>query len=215
MKRAGNKRRRKVGVRELRFPRILIITEGTETEINYFQGIKNAIQQCYQKQLIIEKVDIELEGTGRGTMEVVQAALKRRNRNTYSEVWVLFDKDDFTDFDEAITFAIKNDLEVGWSNKSFELWLVLHFQEVTAPLDNDQYRDILNKFFKKENLCGGIYKKEEKRLFQALQPFVMDAIKRCHKRFKQLEERHVNIPSQSDPATRVYVLVEKLIPYIK
>ena len=45
----------------------------------------------------------------------------------YSQVWVVFDKDDFDDFDEAVALAEKYGFKVAWSNQSFEYWLYLHF----------------------------------------------------------------------------------------
>lgn len=62
-------------------------------------------------------------------MKVVEYALKSKNRHTYSDVWVVIDKDDFSDFDEAIQKAGVEKLSVAWSNPSFELWYLLHFQK--------------------------------------------------------------------------------------
>ena len=213
--RGGRKRTRQVGIRELKFPRLLIVTEGTETEINYFQGIKDRIQARYREQIIVEKIDMELEGTGRGTTQVVQAALKRRNRNMYSEVWVLFDKDDFIDFDQAIAQAKQEGMETAWSNRCFELWILLHFEQVFNPFTNEQYISRLNHIFSQQGLCGGSYEKADRSLFWVLEPSLKDAISRSEKLFDLVQQQGIHLSSQSDPATTVHRLVKKLLPYIE
>ena len=50
----------------------------------------------------------------------------------YQNVWIVFDKDDFDDFDQAIQEAINRGYNVAWSNQSFEYWLYLHFSRWRA-----------------------------------------------------------------------------------
>lgn len=127
------KKSRKENIRSPRFPRILIITEGEKTEVAYFQSIKRLMDQKYQQQLIVEKVDLHIEGAGQSTSKLIPIAEKLRLKNEYQEMWLEFDKDHFTDFDTAIRTAESKNMKVAWSNRSFELWFLLHFEEVTAP----------------------------------------------------------------------------------
>lgn len=134
--RAGRKKQRRINSRTPNFERILIISEGIKREKSYFESIKKHIQERFRENMILDKVDLDIKGTGRGTMKVVEYALKSRNRHTYSQVWVVIDKDLFNDFDEAIKKAENEGLSVAWSNQSFELWYLLHFQDVTSTMDN-------------------------------------------------------------------------------
>ncbi|MEK3935762.1 RloB family protein [Sporosarcina sp. FSL W7-1349] len=193
---------------------MLLITEGMNTEKDYFSSIKDHIQERFKSNLIIDKIDIDLEGTGRGTMEVVKYALKAKNRNTYSDVWVVFDRDDFTDFDEAIQRASDEGLSVAWSNRSFELWFLLHFQNVTSPMDNRMLTDRLSSHLQQHGIIDKAYSKSHKVLYNDLKSFLSDALVRCEKLMEQYEKDRIIVPSKMDPATTVHQLIKKLLPYI-
>ena len=44
-----------------------------------------------------------------------------------NKVWVVFDRDDFDDFDQAVQEGVERGYQIAWSNQSFEYWLYLHF----------------------------------------------------------------------------------------
>jgi len=48
-------------------------------------------------------------------------------------VWVVFDRDEHRDIDEAMRKAHKNGIEVAFSTPSFDLWLLLHFASGPPP----------------------------------------------------------------------------------
>ena len=52
---------------------------------------------------------------------------------------MVFDKDDYPDFDEAIELAKKNGFEVAYSNQAFELWFLLHFKKYSGKLHRREY----------------------------------------------------------------------------
>lgn len=67
-------------------------------------------------------------------MEYAQS-LQKRGADRYTQIWCVFDKDDFNadDFDNAINRAKGHPfLRAAWSNEAFELWYVLHFQYLDA-----------------------------------------------------------------------------------
>ena len=76
-------------------------------------------------------IDIDIQGTGRNTEDLVNYAIKINAlaANRYGNVWVVFDKDDFSDdqFNNAISLAERNGIHTAWSNESIELWFLLHF----------------------------------------------------------------------------------------
>jgi hypothetical protein len=63
----------------------------------------------------------------------------------YQNVWLVFDKDDFDDFDQAIQEAIDRGYSVAWSNQSFEYWLYLHFYYSDSALHRHQWNDKLDE----------------------------------------------------------------------
>lgn len=101
-KRQGIKKKRKVDIKDAYMKRHLIICEGWKTEPLYFESIKNLIDDKFGKNLKYETIEverIEIEGTGRNTRDLVEYAIKRRNRALipYGNVWCVFDKDSFLD----------------------------------------------------------------------------------------------------------------------
>ncbi|WP_108425462.1 RloB family protein [Flagellimonas amoyensis] len=67
-----------------------------------------------------------------------------------ANVWCVFDRDKNSngadnesgniEFDEAIAHAKRRGIKVAWSNDSFELWVLLHFEEVQITDENVCHR---------------------------------------------------------------------------
>lgn len=161
---------RKEGFREPKPNSFLIVTEGTKTEPLYFDGLATYINNTYGKSIHTEKPLIVTQGEGKCTKSLVEATEKCVARGTvfYSQVWVLFDKDDFTDFDEAITLANRNGFHVSWSNPSFELWLYLHFNYSDAALDRFKLLSKLDMLFKTRGINKSGYQKNDPTIFETL-----------------------------------------------
>lgn len=213
--RAGRKRQRSVNIRTPSFPRLLIISEGIKTETAYFTSIKEQIHNRFKDNIIMDKVDIGILGTGRGTMTVVNYALKSRNRHTYSQVWVLIDKDQFTDFDQAIKKAEDEGLSVAWSNQSFELWYLLHFQQVSSGMDNRMIIDRLSTHLQQKGITRERYSKSNPLTYETLKEYVQLAMDRSEKLLKEHETLRNNKPSRMNPATTVPDLMKLLMPYLE
>lgn len=103
-KEAKAAKKRKENVRE-KLVRFLIVCEGTKTEPHYFEAlIKNHISTVR---------DVKIEGEGRATVSLVdrtleiKTELEHKNAMSFDRVWVVFDKDDFDDFNEDIKKAHK------------------------------------------------------------------------------------------------------------
>lgn len=86
----------------------LIVTEGEKTEPYYFIGLEKLI--AARNGGVIDVVDatvkpaIDICGQGCSTGKLIELtdALVKNARINYQNVWVVFDKDDFDDFDQAI-----------------------------------------------------------------------------------------------------------------
>ena len=59
---------------------------------------------------------------------------------------MVFDKDDYQDFDESISYAENNGFNVAYSNESFELWFLLHFSLFVNPVTRGNYARLLSKY---------------------------------------------------------------------
>lgn len=215
LNRGGRKKQRAESTKSVRPGNYLIVTEGTETEVNYFENIGNIIETLFRNEIIVDKVSLEVKGTGRSTKVLVNEAIKKRSLKSYSDVWVVFDKDNNTDFDEAITLARNEGLNVAWSNECFELWLLLHFQNLDSAIHRNDYYSKLANHFKTKNINGGVYNKNIENIFDITSPYVNNAIKRSNKLLKDYKESKIFYCSKMNPGTNVHELVEELIKYIK
>lgn len=91
---AGTKSRRNVGTREL-FYSFLIVSEGTKTEPEYFRHFTS------------RRSRVQVVGADRSTKKLLEEALRIRDLCTFDYNWLVFDKDDNEDFNEAIQLAEK------------------------------------------------------------------------------------------------------------
>ncbi len=184
-------RRRSVGQRELR-PVFLIVCEGEQTEPNYFASFR-------------VNVRVKVVGVGRSPRGVIEEAKRLGAEGDYTEIWVVFDRDQFSaeEFNGAIERARYEELGVAYSNQAFELWFVLHFDYHDTSLPRQQYQEILSR------KLGKAYRKNDPTLYYDLQERQQEAI--CNAR-RLLDSYHPNHnPAKDDPCTTVHELVEKLL----
>ncbi|SFD25127.1 RloB family protein [Clostridium uliginosum] len=214
LNRAGRKHKRNEGNKTNQPGNYLIVTEGTETEVNYFKNIKRLIEKSFNNSIMVERIDLDIHGTARSTTVLVKEAIKKRSLQSYSDVWVVFDKDENIDFDEAIALAIKEDLHVAWSNECFELWLLLHFQDLKSAIGRNDYYSKLTNHFKDKNINNGKYDKNIYNIFDITSLYVDTAIKRSNSLLEDHRCDKIFSPNKMNPATKVQDLVAELIKYI-
>lgn len=216
-KRKGKRKERKENNRELAPYRYLIVCEGEKTEPNYFMGLRDKINSKYKQSIRVEQqIEIDIQGTGRNTNDLVRYVEELINRSPvyYGNVWVVFDKDDFTDnqFNSAIEQAKSKGYKVAWSNEAIELWFILHFEFLQSAINRDEYIKKLSQKFR--DLGYGKYEKNIKNIFDILTE--CGSIDKAIDRAKKLLKMHGDVPaSKMKPATTVYQLVEELLQYIK
>ena len=204
----------------------------TETiKINVIGGQKQGMQNVLNALKYCGKNDL-MEGVGE----------YRRLKAGNIHVWCVFDRDlDVDDrdielsnitFDEAIHLANLRGIKVAWSNDVFELWILMHFEDVDTNLPENQLRQTyyhrLTDIFKNlpeknEDLIKALshasfsYKKDLKRetnFRQIVRPELIPNTHLALQRAKTLESHHAtpNKPNhQKAPCTMVHHLVEKLL----
>ena len=203
---------RESGNREPKPDSFLIITEGKQTEPNYFNGLADYINKRFGKSIDVEMPTIEAQGEGKCTVSLVNAAaqIATRSKILYSETWVLFDKDDFDDFDEAVELCKSYRFCPGWSNQCFEFWLLLHFVYCDAALHRTVIFEKLNQIFKDYKICETGYNKNNKDLFEHVTSY--GSIKKAVRYAERIDMQYAENtpPSKCDPCTKVYILIQKL-----
>lgn len=197
----------------------LIVTEGERTEPLYFKGMQKLIQEKVGGVVdVFEQPLIDVHGEGCSTTRLVEVAdqIIKDAKIIYQNVWIVFDKDDFDDFDQAIQETINKGYNVAWSNQSFEYWLYLHFYYSDSALHRYQWNEKLDEIFKKNNLGNGTYQKNYEDIYNMVNIYdgVNVAIKHAKRRMAEFEKGGCR-PSQYDPGTMVHKLVESLKVYLE
>ena len=212
------RKRRKHEYRPINTNSFLIVTEGERTEPLYLKGIQKKIKEKMDGRIdVIEipVIDIHGEGCGTGKLIEVTERIVKEAKILYQNVWVVFDKDDFDDFDVAIQLGKEKGYQVAWSNQSFEYWLYLHFNYSDSALHRYDWNEKLNEIFKQYNLGDGTYRKNYDNIYDLVNVYdgVNSAIRNAKRRMAGFVDER-DIPSQYDPGTMVYKLVEDLKRYL-
>ncbi len=124
--------------------KVWIYCEGSETEYNYFNGIKK------EKRLTDIKAahGIEIPETKINTAkELVKLAKAKKKEFPFDTCWVVFDKDGYTKHPQAFNQAKDNNINIAFSSVSFEYWFLLHFEQTSKPFKK---ADALIKELKKK-----------------------------------------------------------------
>ncbi len=146
-------RSQKKQVRRASYLRTLIVTEGSKTEPLYFGDIRAAYQ------LHSANVQVQPSQLGTAPIQVVRYArqlfeqgdlYKGIRPRSFDRVFAVFDRDDHGSYFEALDLArslagkLKNDVKELVSFKavasvpSFELWLLLHYEDIAHPIHRDE-----------------------------------------------------------------------------
>jgi hypothetical protein len=141
---SGRQLRRKVATRKPR-KTLLVFCEGERTEPEYLNALKRQ-----PRVRDVAAVDLRVEA-GRGgsvPQALVSMAADARTRAMdeeaeIDEFWCVFDVEwpkNHPGLKDAIERARQNGVQLAVSNPCFELWLILHFQDCGAWLNNDHAR---------------------------------------------------------------------------
>jgi hypothetical protein len=214
-------KKRKIDCREEISRHIYIFCEGTKTEPNYFQGIKNAIATDAVYKNVIQ---LNIIGTAKNTLTLIDSAMDTIEKDDIrnATIWFVYDKDSFppSDFDNA-QFKIseynsntkyQNEYYAAWSNQCIEYWFILHFDYYTADNHRSEYQKYLKQKFREKT--GKTYTKNDKAIFQILCEHgnPKQAIEWAKKRIDDFDES--TPPAKMAPATRVHLLIEELAKYL-
>jgi hypothetical protein len=143
---------------------IAIFCEGRRTEPEYLEALRRepAVRD-------VAAVDLRIETRGRGSVPLtlvrMAAEVQRRTLREEGEIdefWCVFDVEwpkNHPGLAEALELAAANGIDVAVTNPCFELWLLLHFEDHRAWLDNDAARRLRRSYDGQldKGLAGGRY----------------------------------------------------------
>ena len=194
----------------------LIFCEGQNTEPDYFGAFPLATA-------IVKAI-----GRGETKTRLVESAFRKCQQSKDSEgreIWIVFDMDlnpgqaalQAADVIQAIHLAEQKGFKVAFSNDAFELWVLLHYQEVSGPLTRNQLFEKLShllkidyeKHGKKKQFTVGFYQK----LLNDPHSSQQQAIRRARKLIQEAAQQN-KTPFEANPLTTVVNLVEALNQYL-
>lgn len=127
------------------YDRVLIVCEGAKTEPNYFQEIRRS------ERLASAAVRIIPSELGTDPLKIVESAIKEFEKTReFDKIFVVFDRDDHQGYANGIAKATATNgklrnyekravsFEAVVSVPSFELWLLLHFEDIQAWFHRDE-----------------------------------------------------------------------------
>jgi hypothetical protein len=199
--------------------RILIVCEGSKTEPNYFKEIRAAYHLREDVVVILSST------TGTDSIQVVECAKEIFESGIpakirpgkpipplyFEQIFAVFDRDDHESYSNALRKAasldgkLKNKQKQPVSFKAipsvpcFELWLLLHYKDVQAPLHRKEVMKRLKRHFPD-------YDKGAKGVFA----YTSDGLDIAMKRAEILAERFAPDTTEQDPYTAVFKLVTTL-----
>ncbi len=205
--RAGKRKNRNnlAGTRVPELGYYLIVTDTEETEKNYFDGLRSIIPKELKDRLVIKVEKAK-------TIELVERAIELADvEPQYRIPWIVFDRDQVKEFDEIIRIAEKNNINTGWSNPCFEIWMYSYFGEMPAIQESYTCCDQFARKFK--NITGKKYLKNDRNIYQKLVQYgdeekAFKVAKQCCKKCIEDGKRK---PSDMWPASMVHLLVEEIL----
>lgn len=187
-----------------------ILTNGRETEKNYFDLIKS-------KKSIF---DVKVEYQNSNPVQLVRYASQYlREAN---QVWCVFDIDNnFNDgtLIQAIKLAEETGVQIAYSNIAFEVWLLSHYQKVESSYDNTRLIRQMDKLLREDLRLNRGYDKSDKELLKKhFLPKLDDAIVNSkviyQRKVKQHEQEYMGNKNyriwEWNSSTNVFQLIEAL-----
>lgn len=205
--------RRRAAIRQP-FDRLLIVCEGEKTEPQYLEEIRQ------EHRLATAHVQVQPGAFGTEPLQLVRFAehlfrngdrARGIDARAFDRLIVVFDRDQHETYHQALNRiavldgTLANDekrripVEAIASVPCFELWLLLHFEDVHAPIERAEvYRRLKQHLSSYEKAQGGHWSSTKERL--------ADAIRRAGMRAAATTAH-----DGQQPYTAMHLLVERLV----
>jgi hypothetical protein len=198
--------RRKIATRRPK-KTLVVFCEGEKTEPQYLEALK---RQPEIRDAAAVDLRIETGHGGAVPLTLVSLAIDARSRAVAEEAeidefWCVFDVEwprNHPGLSDAVRQARENDIRLAITNPCFELWLILHFNDHGAWLDNDAARRL------RRGLDGSSDKSLEAAKYM---PLVAAAVRRA----ADLERRHHKngaVFPHDNPSSGMHRLIASIQP---
>lgn len=191
-RKAGNTKKKK---------KILIALEDKKSQRFYIETLVK--DKNINVQLIVAK---HIGTNPKKVLEALNDHIATNPKEKYESKWIFIDKDSWTsdEFQGTIQSALSQNVHVIYSNESYELWLLLHFCDQTAPINRNDLKHQLKRYISD-------YDKGDENIYERTVSFQKDAISRA----KILVDMHMRNHCIFDSKVHVYPeSANDFIPYL-
>ncbi len=206
-------------IENVRTQRLLVILacEGEKTERYYFESLFESLRkaQTLSSLSCVFAPHQHTNPTGVLADLIGFRDAFGRTYKDYEHRWIVIDRDEercgggghtLQDFNNAISGAKDHrpEVKVAWSNPSFEIWYLLHFQYRDTAIDRDQVITSLN------HALSACYEKNDPTMYTRLHLKLSDAVRNAKRLHDEATEAGM-LPAATNPGTTVYELVKLLL----
>ncbi|GAA5363018.1 hypothetical protein GKS17_00700 [Streptococcus uberis] len=175
-------------------PQIHMYTEG-QTEVLYFNQLKKHFRVKSGKKLTVKQINKQ----GLKLFHHVKTLYRKHDfKVSPTDIILVVDKDQtsISELEQLKESCNQKGYQLMFSNHSFELWILLHFEKVSTYMENPDLIKKLNK------LVGGKYQKTDNRFVEKLVITVQKAIEHSKEMSPEIQDFKQN----------PYTNVGKIIP---
>ena len=113
----------------------IIATEGEKTEPKYFNALVSK-EYFYNTKIHIEILTMDYGNSPRQVINRLNTFKKKYNLNKSDELWLVIDRDyqswNESEISEIAQQCLQKGYFLGLSNPCFELWLLLHLEDISS-----------------------------------------------------------------------------------
>ncbi len=206
-KKERNSRNNTKGKKNKSVTKVLIVTLGEETEPKYFNYFKNRINN-------LQTAKVDIKKNKKSPTYILKKMCDSQSDLIKSEnIWGVFDKDSFDDFNKTIIDCTEKGYKVAWSNPCFEIWFLMHFNLYNNSMTTSSVIEKTKEVFKQTYNID--YEKNNENLFELLESKLHIAKSNSNKRKEYCKEEIKNKNfDKMNPCTNVDELVSFLEKFI-
>ena len=183
---------------------IRIYSEGSVTEYEYLRYWERKSDGVVLDWAGVGMTPLSLVNRAREAAKKNRRTARRHGTPDFDEVWCVFDVDEHPNLNQAVFEARQSGISVAVTNPCFELWLVLHCQDQTAPIDRREA----------QKLASQLDLIQRKNISTTAWPVLEEHYEEAKQRAMHLDRLHKgnNSPPRHNPTTNIWQLVDRIRP---